>query len=193
MKDKKQKKDKHFPNFGLNNPIRRWLDPPERLFGPYLSKGDVVADLGSGPGYYTFPMADRVGSRGIVYAVDSNEKAIKAIEKRKKRSGISNIKAYACSAHQLDFIEDSSVDFVLAEGLFCSIAPNNRDALVKEIQRIMKPDGLAHLSAARGSISYLTDIDWEEVLKDFEVKKRSDPSPRKGDNWALVTAKGHGR
>lgn len=193
MKSEKPKKDKHFPNFGLNNPIRRWLDPPERLFGPYLSKGKIVADLGSGPGYYTFPIAERVGPSGIVYAVDSNEKAIMAIEKRKKKFGIYNIKTFACSAHKLDFIEDSSVDFVLAEGLFCSIAPNNRDSLVKEIKRILKPEGSARISAARGSISYISDDEWEEILKGFEVKKRSDPTPRKGDNWALVMVKEHSR
>jgi predicted RNA methylase len=42
----------------------------------------VVADLGCGLGYFTLALAEFVGPEGRVYAVDSDGKAIRALEKK---------------------------------------------------------------------------------------------------------------
>src|SRR3954469_17490344 len=56
-----------------------WLERPERereektsklLPALKLKKGDVVADVGCGSGYYTFRLAKEVGPEGKVLAVD---------------------------------------------------------------------------------------------------------------------------
>ncbi len=41
-----------------------------------LHEGQTVADVGCGPGLYTFPMAEKVGPRGKVYAVDINQSVL---------------------------------------------------------------------------------------------------------------------
>jgi len=173
MSDGKKKRDKHFPNIAFLNPFRKWFIPPESIFGPYLSRGGVAADLGCGPGYFIFPMAERVGMEGMVYAIDSNGRCIRAIERRKKKLGVTNIETHASSAHALDFIGDATVDFVLAWGLLCSMAPENHIAAVHEIKRILRPEGYACLSVARGSMSYVDDDEWEGILREFNVKERS--------------------
>jgi ubiquinone/menaquinone biosynthesis C-methylase UbiE len=48
-----EKRDKHFPLFVHDNLIRRLFEPPQRLVESYVSNGQVVADLGCGPGYFT--------------------------------------------------------------------------------------------------------------------------------------------
>jgi ubiquinone/menaquinone biosynthesis C-methylase UbiE len=189
MSKEKMKKDKHFPNIGFLYPFRKHFEDPEKIFGPFLSKGQVVADLGCGPGFFSIPMAQRVGPEGKVYAVDSNEKAIKALEKKMRKLGIKNLEAHATSAHDLSFIEDDSVDFIFAYGLLCSMAPKYHDAAVKEFKRILKPNGKAHLSAARGKIGYMTDDKWEEILSGFKVLERSDRSATKGDYWTILSLK----
>jgi ubiquinone/menaquinone biosynthesis C-methylase UbiE len=77
----------------------------------------VVADLGCGSGYYTLALAELVGPEGKVYAVDLDNKCIKALEKKADKSGYHNIEAHASSASDVSFIKDRSVDFVLANGL----------------------------------------------------------------------------
>ena len=98
----------------LLGPILKIFSPPERLIRPYVKKGQVVIDLGCGPGYYTFALADSVGPEGKVYAVDFNKKSIRAIEKKAEKGGYRNIESHATSAADLSFIKDRSVDFVFA-------------------------------------------------------------------------------
>jgi len=50
-----------------------------------LKKGDVIADIGCGPGYLTFQFANRVGEKGKVYAIDIEPKALKYIELQAKK------------------------------------------------------------------------------------------------------------
>lgn len=178
------KKDKHFPTFALDNFIRRLFDKPDK-YCKYARQDQVVADLGCGPGYFTFRLADTVGNKGRVYAVDSDEKAIRSVEKKAKNRGYQNIESHVASAARLGFIKDQSIDFVLADGLLCCVAPHEHTDVVKEIRRIMKPDGKALLVTGRGSISYVDDKEWETMLNEFRVEQRN-YAPYKGDRQAIV-------
>jgi len=185
---KEGKRDRHFPLFANDNLFRRLFSSPS-TFCSYVTKGQVVADLGCGPGYYTLGLAECVGPKGKVYAVDSDEKAIRAVEKKAAKRGYSNIEAHASSASDLSFIKDESVDFILANGLLCSMAPQYHESAVSEMKRILKPSGLAYLSAAGGSYSYVGKAEWERILGGFKVKQRGDPSF--ADRWAVVSTKQH--
>jgi len=82
-----------------------------------VKKGQVVADLGCGSGYYTLPLADMVGPEGKVYAVELGGNCIQALKNKADKSGHQNVEAHASSASDLHFIKDKSVDFVFANGL----------------------------------------------------------------------------
>ena len=103
--------------FALLYPIVRIFAPPQKLIGPYIKNGQVVADLGCATGYYTLALADSVGPEGKVYAVDLGKKSIRALEKKVEKGGYHNIESHASSAADLSFIKDRSVDFVFANGL----------------------------------------------------------------------------
>src|SRR3989304_5844069 len=139
-----ERRDKHFPLFVHDNLFRRLFSSPKK-YCRYVANGQVVADLGCGPGYYTLVLAGSVGPEGKVYAVDSDEKAILALEKKASKHGYHNIEAHATSASDLSFIKDGSVDFVLACDMLCSMAPRYRESAVNEIKRILKPTGKAYL------------------------------------------------
>jgi ubiquinone/menaquinone biosynthesis C-methylase UbiE len=179
------KKDRHFPTFALDNFIRKLFDSPDKYL-VYVKPNNVVADIGCGPGYFTFALADAVGQDGRVYAVDSDEKAVRAVEKKADNKRIKNIEAHTSSAARLGFIDDESVDFILADGLLCCVAPQEHVAVVNEIKRIMKPEAKAIFVTARGAISYVDDVEWESVLNEFKVEQRNSP-PYKGDRRAVVT------
>jgi protein-L-isoaspartate O-methyltransferase len=77
-----------------------WLERPERereersskmIASLKLKPGQVVADLGAGSGYHTFPMAKLVGAEGKVYAVDIQPEMLAIIRKRMKAGGVSNV------------------------------------------------------------------------------------------------------
>lgn len=185
MANKIDLKDKHFPLLAFNNPVRRLFISP-RKYCAYVTRDQTAADLGCGPGYYTFALADSVGPNGKVYAVDSDEKAIRAVERKMNRGRYSNIETHTTSAASLSFIEDESVDFVLADGLLCSMAPADHQSAVREIKRILKFDARAFLKVARGSMSYVERSEWEAILEEFKVKQRNYDSFLR-DRWALVS------
>jgi SAM-dependent methyltransferase len=179
-------RDKHFPAFAHDNPFRRLFFPPRRLVGPHIGPGQTAADLGCGPGYHTITLADLVGPMGKIYAVDSDERAIEILRKKADAHGCTNIDMRAQSACDLSFIADATLDFVLAHGLLCSMAPKDHDCAVNEIRRILKPAGLAYLSAAKGFISYISRTEWVGILRGFEVVLRGKGFPVFENRWALV-------
>ena len=153
------------------DPIRRLFEPPRKLIEPYVKNGQVVADLGCGSGYYTLALAKLVGPKGKVYAVDLGKNCIRALEQRTPKGGYRNIEAYASSASDVSFIKDRSVDFVLANGLLCSMS-DHRQLAVNEIKRILKPKGQAYLSLGAGRpFGFVDQAEWENILEGFKVEQ----------------------
>jgi ubiquinone/menaquinone biosynthesis C-methylase UbiE len=184
---RKAKREKHFPLFAHDNTLRRLFGRPKK-YCSNVKQGQTVADLGCGPGFYTFALAESVGSGGWVYAVDTDEKAVRAVEKKKAKGKFENVEAHFSSAADLSFIEDESVDFVLADGLLCSMAPQGLESAVGEMKRILKPGGKAFLSAAKDAMSNISKAEWEKVLEGFRVEEKSEESFFE-DRWALVSKK----
>ena len=167
------------------DPIRRFYEPTQRIIGPYIKNGHVVADLGCGSGYYTFTMAKTVGPEGKVYAVDLGNRCIKALKKKIDKRGYKNIEAHASSAADVSFIKDSSIDFVLANGLLCSMYDQRQQA-VSEIKRILKPGGKAYLSlGAAPPFGFVDQPEWEEILAVFKVEQGGSFK----EKWVVVSLK----
>jgi ubiquinone/menaquinone biosynthesis C-methylase UbiE len=187
MSPKKESSDKHFPPIVFDLPVRKWFNDPKR-FCQYLKPGQWASDLGCGPGFFTLTLAECVGEKGKVFAVDSDEKAIHRLQHKIEKKGIGNIETHAASAASLPFIPDHILDFILAFGLLCCVAPADHQASVREIQRILKPEGKAYLSVSKGSKSYVSLEEWKEILARFTVLEQGDPSDS-GDRWAVVALK----
>ena len=77
-----------------------WLDRPEReeeeapsilIKSLGLKPGMVVADIGAGSGYLSFPMAKLVGPRGKVYAVDIQPEMLTIIQQKARSLGAKNV------------------------------------------------------------------------------------------------------
>ena len=76
-----------------------WLERPERerqertdllIAGLSLSDDFVVADIGAGTGYFTFPVAQRV-PRGKVFSVDIQPEMLARVERRKALENVANV------------------------------------------------------------------------------------------------------
>ncbi|MFH0749206.1 MAG: class I SAM-dependent methyltransferase [Candidatus Bathyarchaeota archaeon] len=171
------------------NPVSRLFEKPQSSIEPYVRKGQVVADLGCNTGFYTLALAEGVGPEGRVYAVDLKEEYIRALEKRAHERGYHNIEAHATSASDLSFINDESVDFVLANGLLCNM-PEHRPLAVNEIRRILKPTGEAYLSlGSPPPLGFVGRDEWEKILDGFTVERRGGFLQK----WAVVSKKDNGK
>ncbi len=77
-----------------------WLERPEReseeapsiaIRALELKKGQVVADIGAGSGYYTMRMADAVGPAGKVYATDIQTGMLDIVRRRVTAARLTNV------------------------------------------------------------------------------------------------------
>ncbi len=165
-------------------PMIRLGDRSIRRVAAYVQKGQVAADIGCGWGHYSFALAEMVGPRGKVYAVDLARKCILAIKKKAEKGGWQQVvEARESTAADLGFIKDGSVDFVFANGLLCSMAVD-RPSAVGEIKRILKPTGHAYLSlGAAPPFGYVDRDEWSQILEGFLVEKGGAYEER----WAIVS------
>lgn len=72
----------------FDNWFRRILYQPEKLFGPYVREGMIVADIGCGMGFNAIALARMVGEGGRVIAVDVQDKMLDVLRKRAAKAGL---------------------------------------------------------------------------------------------------------
>jgi ubiquinone/menaquinone biosynthesis C-methylase UbiE len=75
--------------------VGEWMDALR------LKKGDRVLEIGSGPGYVSLLLADRVGPMGMVYAVDRSPEALAFLERLQQERGVANIERFVADAAAL--------------------------------------------------------------------------------------------
>ena len=74
------------------NPRRaRWQKPSAVVRALGLRRGQVIAEVGSGPGYFTPRLARAVGRAGHVYALDPEPAVLDVLRHRMKRAGVRNV------------------------------------------------------------------------------------------------------
>lgn len=71
-----------------------WADPTRRaLDSAGFAEGDVVADLGCGPGFLAMDLAERVGPGGRVLALDSSPRFIRHAREMASTAGFAQVEA----------------------------------------------------------------------------------------------------
>jgi len=116
----------------------------EFIDSTYSLNGRVVADVGAGTGYFTFPLAEKVKTNGKVIAIDINEKMLSVLKKR--ATGFQNIEVLLSREDHIP-VENESVDLVFCADLLHEL---DGDATLREIYRILKPD------------CFFVAVDWEK-------------------------------
>jgi len=133
-----------------------WLERAERikeerpdlvLAALELKEGMSVADIGAGTGYYARRIAERVGKRGTVYAVDIQPEMLKLLEREMARSGVSNVKPVLASATELRLLP-ASVDLAIMVDVYHELEYPHET--LAAIVRALKPGGRVVFVEFRG-------------------------------------------
>jgi len=127
----------------ITNLYSIFIDPLLRDIRTYISKfsgmkrGDKVLDVCCGTGDQVF----YYGKEGIIATgVDLSPGMIKSAEKRKEKSGLTNVSFRVANAKQLPF-KDNSFDFAsICLGLH-EIKRDERDKIITEMKRVVKKEG----------------------------------------------------
>ena len=116
-----------------------------------IRPGDRVADLGSGPGYYSFRFAKKVGPNGQVYAIDTDADHLRWVEEAKAAMGVTNVLTVQTEGRTLGLPDSAGkLDIVFLCSLYHNIygimTPPERDSLVASIREALKDNGKVYLA-----------------------------------------------
>lgn len=106
-----------------------------------LKEGDVVADFGSGVGYYIPQIYERVAPSGHIIAVDIDENVLRTLQHNSSENGCDRCVSYVCCDLEYSQLQCSSrcVDYVLIITLL--FQTEKKDSVMREAYRILKDGG----------------------------------------------------
>lgn len=136
--------------FLMSEERKQWHNPETILKYAGATKGMTMADLGSGPGFFTIPMAQITGEKGLVYAVDSNQNMLDSLKENIAKSEVDPkvIKIVTSDVCHTG-IPIESVDLVLFANVLHEV--DDRKAFFQEVKRISKVT------------AYIVDVDWKKI------------------------------
>jgi ubiquinone/menaquinone biosynthesis C-methylase UbiE len=154
----------------LERPEREEEENPKKLIEMLkLRKGEVVADIGAGSGYYTFRMAKLVGPEGKIVAVDIQKEMLDIIRDRMKKEKLANVEPVM--GEEADpKLKDASVDTILLVDVYHEFAFPYE--MTEKMVKALKPGGRIvfvefRLEDERVPIKLVHKMSERQVLKEM--------------------------
>lgn len=134
-----------------------------RQFG--LTPGMVVADFGSGSGFYSITAAKAVAPSGKVFAVDIQKDLLQKLKNGAREKHLNNIDVVWGDLEHLGGtkLRENSIDAVIICNLFFQI--DNKDALCLEAKRILRPNARVMVVDWAGSFGGIGPAEKDVVTK----------------------------
>lgn len=130
----------------FNNPKRdAWEQSPKIMERLPLKAGDRVVDIGSGPGFYSFKFAERVGPTGQVLAFDTKDSHIEYLNGLANKWGLKQVVGAVSATDGFEIPEPGTADMVFMCSLYHILygvsSQAERDGMIASILKALKPDG----------------------------------------------------
>jgi len=103
-----------------------------------LGPGDIVADIGSGSGAFSVPMARAIGPTGVLYAVDIDQEMLDFVANRAQEDGLRNVST-VLGEYDDPKLPVNDVGVVFLHRTLHMI--EHRQAYLNAATKYLKPDG----------------------------------------------------
>lgn len=129
----------------FNNPVREeWEKTSKMLEVLDIREGQKIADVGSGPGFFSFKFADMVGPKGKVYAIDINDQHIDYVKTLAKRLKVRHIETVTSRPTDIGVKDQVDLAFMcsLYHIVYSTASLGSTDAFIGSIRKALKPGGI---------------------------------------------------
>ncbi|MGD2153626.1 MAG: class I SAM-dependent methyltransferase [Gemmatimonadales bacterium] len=125
------------------------LQPPDQVMDAIgVRPGMVGAEIGAGRGRYVVQLAVRVGESGKIYAEDIDAEALRYLEGRCARWGLTNVEPIVGDVVD-PRLPEGELDFILVISSYHHFA--DPTALLRNARASLKPDGMLAIGEWLGS------------------------------------------
>jgi ubiquinone/menaquinone biosynthesis C-methylase UbiE len=144
---------------------------PDVLEALDVKPGAVIADIGAGPGFYTFRLATAVGDGGRVYAVDVSDSTVRNLRSRVEREGITNVEVIKGDVDNPK-LPNGSLDAALIVNAYHEMTEHQ--AMLTAIRKALKPSGrlviLEPISPSRRTASRSDQTRQHEIASELVMQ-----------------------
>lgn len=167
-----------------------------------IARGDWVADVGAGAGYYSMRLSDLVGPGGKVFAEDISDTSIRWLNQRVKVFGLQNIAVVKGEANNPELPAEKLSAVLIVDSYHHFV---QYQSMMERILRALKPGGRLviadyslpeHRTQSRADQLKIHEIDPSLVQKEieqigFREVRREDPFVKrnptaKSDLWLMA-------
>ena len=119
----------------------KFADPQAIVDQLEIGPGMVVADFGCGAGFFSLPIAKKVGEEGKVFALDVLSDKLESVESQAKTLNLTNIVTQRVNleAPGGSKLEAESADWVIMKDIL--FQNKGKDKILEEAKRILKKGG----------------------------------------------------
>lgn len=130
----------------FNNPRRpEWEKTGELVKSLNIKPGMKIADVGSGPGFFSFQFAELVGPKGKVFSIDTVKEHLDYIKNFTTKNNINNIELIQTTDHTIGMAGKESVDVAymcsLYHIVYVTFKEEAKDEFINSIYNALKKDG----------------------------------------------------
>lgn len=118
-----------------------FADPQKNIEQFELKAGMLVADIGSGSGFYTFAAAKSVGDSGKVFAVDIQKDLLTKLKNEATKQKLFNIEIVWGDLENVNGsrLASEAVQAAIVSNIFFQV--KNKSVFIAEVSRILRPGG----------------------------------------------------
>jgi len=137
----------------LLNPLRKLVENPHRMLGPFVREGMTVLEPGCAMGFFTLPLARMVGPSGRVIALEIQGRMLSVLGRRAERAGLADrieLRRVGADGYGLDDLSDL-VDFAAAIHVVHEVV--DKTVFFAHIWQALRPGGRLLVVEPKGHVS----------------------------------------
>ena len=152
------------------HPKHVFADAEHQWYLPHIGSEQTVLDLGCDRGGHAVACARKLAGTGGVLGLDASRGAVAAAESTARGAGLANVRFRRWNLEETLPADGGFFDRVLALDVIEHL--EGRTEFLEEIHRVLRPGGLAFLSAPNGQTS------WKRLRRCLGLPSLADPDHR---------------